>query len=157
MWRNPWRVLRDASARQRALIVALGVVLGVMNSVFYLAIARLPLATVGAIEFAGPVLLAAWGARTRRNAVALAATVLGVVLLTDARWAFEPLGLVLAFANCALFMAYVVLGHRLAEDGAARLASADSARRWPLPSSSRLPIGIPDALPFCPDAGDAAR
>jgi inner membrane transporter RhtA len=117
-----------------------------MNSVFYLAIARLPLATVGAIEFTGPVLLAAWGARTPRNAVALAAAMLGVVLLTDARWAFEPLGLVLAFANCVLFMAYVVLGHRLAEDGGAtgidRLGAAMAVAFF-----VALPIGLPDALP----------
>jgi inner membrane transporter RhtA len=146
LWRNPWRVWLAASARQRALIVALGGVLGVMNSVFYLAITRLPLATVGAIEFAGPVLLAAWGARTPRNALALAAAVLGVVLLTDARWAFEPMGLVLAFANCALFMAYVVLGHRLAEDGGAtgidRLGAAMAVALL-----VALPIGLPDALP----------
>jgi inner membrane transporter RhtA len=146
LWRNPWRVWLAASARQRALIVALGGVLGVMNSVFYLAITRLPLATVGAIEFAGPVLLAAWGARTPRNALALAAAVLGVVLLTDARWAFEPMGLVLAFANCALFMAYVVLGHRLAEDGGAtgidRLGAAMAVALL-----AALPIGLPDALP----------
>jgi inner membrane transporter RhtA len=146
LWRSPWRVWLAASARQRALIVALGGVLGVMNSVFYLAITRLPLATVGAIEFAGPVLLAAWGARTPRNALALAAAVLGVVLLTDARWAFEPMGLVLAFANCALFMAYVVLGHRLAEDGGAtgidRLGAAMAVALL-----VALPIGLPDALP----------
>ena len=152
LWRNPWRVWLAASARQRALIVALGGVLGVMNSVSYLAIARLPLATVGAIEFAGPVLLAAWGARTPRNVLALAAAVFGVVLLTDARWAFEPIGLVLAFANCALFMAYVVLGHRLAEDGGAtgidRLGAAMAVA-----AVVALPIGLPDALPAFRSSG----
>lgn len=68
------------------------------------------------------------------------------VLLTDARWAFEPLGLALAFANCALFMAYVVLGHRLAEDGGAtgidRLGAAMAVA-----FIVALPIGLPDALP----------
>jgi inner membrane transporter RhtA len=42
-----------------------------MNACFYLAIARIPLATVGAMEFLGPVALAALGTRTRRNAAAL--------------------------------------------------------------------------------------
>lgn len=30
----------------------------------------------------------------------------------------EPLGYLFAFANCGLFMLYVVLGHRIAQDGA---------------------------------------
>ena len=45
----------------------LGAVLAVMNSVFYLAIERLPLGTVAAIEFLPVVGLAALAARTRRN------------------------------------------------------------------------------------------
>jgi len=35
-----------------------------MNSLFYLAIDRLPLSTVGAVEFLGVVVLAAAGTRT---------------------------------------------------------------------------------------------
>ena len=49
----------------------LGAVLAAMNPLFYLAIDRLPLSTVGAIEFLGTVVLAAAGARTRRNLLAL--------------------------------------------------------------------------------------
>ena len=41
-----------------------------MNTVFYLAIARLPLSTVGAIEFLGVIALAAAGVRSWRNAMA---------------------------------------------------------------------------------------
>jgi len=85
-----------------------------MNSLFYLAIARLPLATVGAIEFLGTVILAAAGARTRRNALALVLAVSGVAVLTSVQFAGQPLGLVFAFANCAGFMIYIMLGHRIA-------------------------------------------
>ncbi len=113
-WRRPWRRWRSWSSRQRRLVLALGVVLGVMNSVFYLAIERLPLGTVGAIEFLGPIALAAIGLRTGRNLLALAVAVSGVWLLTDARLAGEPIGFALAFANCLLFTLYVVLGHRIA-------------------------------------------
>jgi inner membrane transporter RhtA len=127
-WCKPWRVLLSASAPERWLLLSLGAVLGVMNSVFYLAIERLPLATVGAIEFLGPIALAAAGARSARNLGALALAVLGVVQLTDIRWSGEPLGLAFAFANCALFMMYIVLGHRIAADGGSdgiyRLAAA---------------------------------
>ena len=63
-----------------------------MNCCFYLAISRQPLATVAAIEFLPVVGLAALGARTRRNLAALALAVLGVYLVTDVRFALEPLG-----------------------------------------------------------------
>jgi inner membrane transporter RhtA len=116
-WRRPWRTFRSASRRQRLLLAGLGGVLGTMNLCFYWAIDRLPLATVGAIEFLGPVLLAAVGVRTRRNVLALTFAVAGVVLLTDVRLAGSPLGVALAFANCGLFMLYVMLGHRIAADG----------------------------------------
>ena len=54
------------------LLVAWGCVLATMNCCFYLAIDRLPLSTVAAIEFLPVVLLAAVGARTPRNGAALA-------------------------------------------------------------------------------------
>jgi inner membrane transporter RhtA len=119
VWRRPWRLLAGRPWAQRRVLIALGVVLGLMNTCFYLAIARLPLGTVGALEFLGPIVLAAIGARTRRNVLALAVAVAGVWLLTDVRLAGTPLGFAFAFANCALFMLYVVLGHRIAQDGGA--------------------------------------
>ena len=116
LWLGPWKLWPLLRARPWTLL-ALGTVLAVMNTCFYLALARLPLGTVGAIEFAGPVALAALGVRTRRNLVALALAIGGVYLLTDVRLAGEPLGFVFAFANCALFVLYVVIGHRVAADG----------------------------------------
>ena len=109
-WRRPWRLL---SSR---LLLALGAVLAVMNCCFYLAIDRLALGTVAAIEFLPVIALAALGARTRRNAAALALAVAGVYLLTGVRLAGEPLGFAFAFANAALFALYIVLGHRVAGD-----------------------------------------
>ncbi len=114
VWRRPWRLLPRLTAAQRRLLLALGVVLAAMNTIFYLAIARLPLATVGSVEFLGVIVLAAAGIRSPRNTFALGLAVAGVVTLTDIRLAGEPLGLGFAFANCALFMLYVTLGHRVA-------------------------------------------
>ena len=116
-WRRPWRILAGMSPGQLRNLLALGAVLGTMNAFFYLAIARLPLGTVGAVEFIGPILLAAIGARTRRNITAVVMAAAGEWLLTDVRIAGEPLGFAFAFANCGLFMLYVVLGHRIAQDG----------------------------------------
>jgi inner membrane transporter RhtA len=118
LWRRPWRSVRNLGREQRRTLLLLGVVLAAMNTTFYLAIARLPLATVGAIEFLGTIVLAAIGLRSRRNVIALVLAVGGVVALTDLQLTGEPLGLLFAFINCALFMLYVVLGHRIANTGA---------------------------------------
>lgn len=117
LWRRPWRIFRGASRSDRWVFVGLGAVLAMMNCLFYLAIDRLPLATVGAIEFLGTIILAAAGTRTRRNLVALLVAVGGVVVLTEVRLSGRPLGFVFAFANCMGFMVYVVLGHRIANAG----------------------------------------
>jgi len=106
-WRRPWRFLRGR------LLLAWGVVLAVMNCCFYLAIDRLPLGTVAAIEFLPVIVLAALGARTPRNVAALVLAVPGVYLLTDVQLAGEPVGVAFAFANAILFALYIVLAHRV--------------------------------------------
>ena len=155
-WRRPWRLLQRLTRRQRWVLLALGVVLAAMNSLFYLAIDRLPLSTVGAIEFLGIVILAAVGTRTRRNVLALALAVGGVVALTDIRIVNEPLGFVFAFANCALFMLYVILGtrsptqdHQYSEDaGRTTLSGIDQlAAAMIIAALVATPFGIGGALP----------
>ncbi len=118
LWRRPWRSLRALDASGRRLLAGWGAVLAVMNCCFYLAIDRLPLGTVAAIEFLPVIVLAALGARSGRNAAALLLAVPGVYLLTDVRLEGEPLGVALAFANAVLFAGYIVLAHRAARHGA---------------------------------------
>jgi inner membrane transporter RhtA len=118
VWRRPWRLMSRLNGRQRWVLLGLGSVLAAMNTLFYLAVDRLPLSTVGAIEFLGTVILAAVGTRTRRNLFALLLAIAGVGALTDLRIVDEPLGFVFAFANCAGFMLYVMLGHRIANTNA---------------------------------------
>jgi inner membrane transporter RhtA len=143
IWRRPWRYWRRLTARERWTIIGLGVALAAMNSLFYLAIQQLPLGTVGAIEFMGPIGLAALGARSARNLAALAAAVAGVAILTDARLEGAPLGYLYAFANCALFVVYIVLGHRISgRGGLDRLGLA-----MLIAMVAALPIGIGEAAP----------
>lgn len=118
LWRRPWRLLGALDGDGRRLLLAWGAVLALMNACFYLAIERLPLATVAAIEFLPVVALAAWGVRTVRNGMALGLAAGGVYLLTGARLEGEPLAVGLAFANAALFALYIVLGHRVSRLGA---------------------------------------
>ena len=114
LWRRPWRLWGKLDREARILLVQWGAVLAVMNCCFYVAIDRLPLGTVAAIEFLPVIALAALGARTTRNAAALVLAVAGVYLLTGVRFEGEPLGVALAFANAALFALYIVLAHKTA-------------------------------------------
>src|SRR5262245_36052839 len=114
LWRRPWRRFFFLGPEGQLLILALGAIFAVMNACFYVSIEHLPLATVAAIEFIGPIALAVIGARVARNFAAVAAAAAGVYLLTHVRFAGEPVGVAFAFANAVLFMAYVVLAHRVA-------------------------------------------
>lgn len=116
VWRRPWRTFVRIPATQKRLLLAFGTVLGGMNVCFYLAISMLPLGTVGAIEFIGPIILAAIGIRNRRNIAAVILAAAGGWLLTQVQFSGQPLGLVFAFANCGLFVLYVILGHRIAQN-----------------------------------------
>jgi len=117
LWRRPWRLFARLDHDGRRLLLAWGAVLAAMNGCFYLAIDRLPLATVAAIEFLPVIALAAYGVRTARNGAALALAVAGVYLLTGARFEGEPLAVGLAFANAVLFALYIILGHRVSRHG----------------------------------------
>jgi inner membrane transporter RhtA len=117
-WTRPWRTLKDADRGGRLLLVSLGVCLAVMNTAFYLALDRLPMSLVAAIEFVGTIGAALYGLRTIRNFSALALAVAGVALLINVRWSSDPVGLFWAFANGALFVGYIVLGHRASRTGA---------------------------------------
>jgi inner membrane transporter RhtA len=128
-------------------MAGLGVVLASMNSLFYLAIQRLPLSTVGAIEFLGPIALAALGARTPRNLLAVVVAVGGVAILTNVRLAGSPLGYIFAFANCGLFVLYIILGHRISGGGGIdRLGLA-----MLVATVVAFPIGIAQAAPAFSD------
>jgi inner membrane transporter RhtA len=112
---------------QRWTLLALGVVLAFMNAVFYLAVDQLPLATVSSIEFLGTIIVAAAGTRTKRNLAALIVTIGGVAVLTEVRLTGQPAGYAFAFANCAGFMLYVILAHRIATTATAGLAGDGGA------------------------------
>ncbi|WP_290058006.1 EamA family transporter [Amycolatopsis solani] len=114
-WRRPPR----AAGRGRRLWLAIvfGVVTAGMNVLFYEAIARLPLGTVVALEFAGPVLVAALGSRTVRDVLALVLVACGVVAIADVRIAGSFLGVAFALAAAAAWAAYILLGKRVAVDG----------------------------------------
>lgn len=113
-WKRPWRQFGRLRGADMTLVVSLGATLATMNVCFYEAINKLPLGTVAAIEFLGPIAIAAAGTRTRRNAIAFILAVFGIYFLTHLTLSGEPFGYLFAFANCALFALYILLGHRAA-------------------------------------------
>jgi inner membrane transporter RhtA len=150
VWRRPWRLWQSMNRRTRWLLIGWAAVLAVMNSVFYLAIDRLPLGTVAAIEFLPVIVLAAVAARTRRNVAALIAAVGGVYLLTGVRLVAEPLGILFAAANAVLFALYIVLGHRVARSR--QVAGIDGlALSMLIAAVIALPIGLRQAIPAFTD------
>src|SRR5699024_11424852 len=108
LWRRPgkgaWR------GRQLLLAAAFGVVTAVMNVVFYAAIARLPLGTAVALEFTGPVVVAALGSRRRRGFLALGLVAAGVVSIDDGKFGGSPLGVVFALGAAGAWDRCVLLG-----------------------------------------------
>jgi len=114
-WRRPER----AAWRGRRLVLAgsFGLVTGLMNVAFYEAIARLPLGTAVAVEFCGPVVVAALGLRSVRDIAALVLAATGVALIADVRLAGSRTGLLLALLAALLWAGYIVLGKWLARGG----------------------------------------
>jgi len=115
---RPWRTLGRADNKTRTLLVGLGICLAVMNTSFYLALERLPMSLVAAMEFIGTISVALYGTRTPRNLFALLLAVIGVFVLIDVKWSTDPLGLFWATLNSALFIGYIMLGHKAADGGA---------------------------------------
>ena len=143
---NPWKTFARADRQTRLLLLAFGACLAVMNCSFYLALDRLPISLVAAIEFVGTIGVALIDLRSARNLAALAVAVTGTLLLIDVKWASDPIGLSWAFLNGALFVGYIVLGHRVARagagDGIAGLGAAMAVAFLIV-----LPVGFTDALP----------
>ena len=150
LWRRPWRAFARLDRSGRRLLVGWGAVLAAMNACFYISIDRLPLGTVAAIEFLPVIALAALGARSPRNALALALAVPGVYLLTDVQLEGEPLGVAFAFANAVLFAVYIVLAHRVARYP--QLSGIDGlAASMLIAAVVVMPIGGWDVVPALTD------
>lgn len=114
-WARPWRA--RLRGRRLATAAVFGVVLAAMNVTFYIAIAHLPLGTAVAVEFLGPVAVAAITGRGWRERAAIGVALVGVVLLAGVSLRLGPsahVGLVAILAAAALWAGYIVLGRRVA-------------------------------------------
>jgi inner membrane transporter RhtA len=109
--------LRGRSRQDWLVVVAFGLVLGLMNWSIYQSFARIPIGLAVTLEFVGPLTLAVVGSRRARDLVWVALAGLGVLLLGlepgDLTWA----GVGFALLAAACWAAYILL-------------SARTGRRW---------------------------
>ena len=111
-WRRRWQ------ARELGRAAAFGVSLAAMNLCFYLAMDRIPLGNAVAIEFTGPVVVAALGARTLRSAGAVVLAVTGVLTLAGVESEGTAAGVGFALLAAGFWAGYILLGHRVARSPA---------------------------------------
>ncbi|MEE2682988.1 MAG: EamA family transporter [Actinomycetota bacterium] len=116
LFRRIWR--RSLNELDLFWTAAFGIVLAGMNLCFYLAIDNLPLGNAVAIEFLGPIAVAAAGRRSTKNVVSLAIASLGVLLLAQVTSEGTLTGVFLALASGALWALYILLGSKVARTGA---------------------------------------
>ena len=91
-----------------------GIATASMNLFFYLAINHIDLGKSVAIEFLGPIAVAAATTRSVRNGAALALAIIGVVTLGGVEIGENTLGVVFILISSALWAAYIVAGSRVA-------------------------------------------
>jgi inner membrane transporter RhtA len=111
MWRPDPRDYPRADLR---LVGFFGLVLGLMNFTFYLALDRLPLGVAVTIEFAGPLGVAVATSRRRSDFVFVALAALGILLLANpGGGGVDGLGVVFVLIAAACWAAYILLAQRL--------------------------------------------
>jgi inner membrane transporter RhtA len=112
LWRPPWR--SHAPRTAWLLAIALGVDMAVMNSLFYVAIGRIPLGVAVTIEFWGPLAVAVLGSRRARDLVWAALAAVGIWLLAGGRFAADDLvGVAAAFAAGGCWALFILIGGRM--------------------------------------------
>ncbi|MEZ5218594.1 MAG: EamA family transporter [Ilumatobacteraceae bacterium] len=107
--RRPWTGWTRASV---ATAAAFGTATALMNLFIYEAFARIDLGKAVAIEFSGPIAVAAVLTRSRRNAAAVALALVGVWTLSTVE--FDPAGTAWVLAASTMWAGYIVMGWRVA-------------------------------------------
>ena len=106
--------LGDWRGRKLLGAATFGIATAAMNTFFYLGIARIDLGKSVAIEFVGPIAVAAFATRSLRNAIALVCAVSGVLVLGGVEVGGEPAGVAFILASSACWAAYIVIGSKVA-------------------------------------------
>jgi inner membrane transporter RhtA len=110
--------LRLRRAERAALIscVALGLILAAMNTLFYVAVSRIPLGVAVTIEFSGPLAVAVLGSRRLLDLAWVALAAAGIYILAGGRLvADDAVGIAAVFGAAVCWALYIVTGRRMAQ------------------------------------------
>jgi inner membrane transporter RhtA len=136
-----WRPSVRLGRRAWVVVVSYGVVLGVMNLCFYLALADIPLGVVVTIEFLGPLAVAIGGSRRWLDGLWALFAAAGVVLLTEGRGDLHLTGILFALAAAVCWASYILLsaalGRHTSDGGGLALGMV-------LAAAVVVPVGIAD-------------
>lgn len=124
-------------------VVRFGLVLALMNGMFYLALQRLPLGVTVTIEVLGPLTLSIVAGRRASSWVWAGLALVGVVALGGGGWdRLDALGVVFALAAAAAWAFYILAAARV---GAAFPKLDGLALAMTVGAIVSLPFGIADA------------
>ncbi|MBV9592610.1 MAG: EamA family transporter, partial [Actinobacteria bacterium] len=112
---RPWR--RRWTGAEFGAALLFGAVFTAMNTALYLAIDRLPLATVITLEFLGPLGVAVFTASGFSVRLWAVPAVVGVVLLGGSPSGGDLLGVVFALTAAACWAGYILLSGRIGRTG----------------------------------------
>ena len=119
-WRRPWGGRVRWRRRELASAALFGVMLASMNILIYLAIARIPMGPAVALEFTGPIVVAAIAGRGVGDRIAIGLAALGVLSIggvgLDHTAPGVLAGIAFALAAAVTYALYIHLGHALAAD-----------------------------------------
>ncbi|HWM35403.1 MAG TPA: EamA family transporter [Pseudolysinimonas sp.] len=138
--------LRGRTRADWLAAIGLGLVLGAMNVVFYLALERLPLGATVTIEYLGPLILSVVVARRASAWVWAVLAFGGVVLLSRGGLDhLDPVGILLALAAGTCWAGYILLTARVGS----RFSRLDGlAIAMTVGALAVLPLGIGVAGPI---------
>ena len=108
-----WRPSLRMDRRMWTVVLSYGVILGLMNLCFYLALARIPLGIAVTIEFLGPLAVALIGSRRWLDAFWAVLAAGGVVLLMEGSGDLDLVGVLFALAAGAFWGLYILVGAAL--------------------------------------------
>jgi inner membrane transporter RhtA len=96
-------------------VLLFGLAVAGVNLFFYAALERLPLGVAVTLEFVGPLGVALFGSRRRRDLVWALLAAVGIVLLSDGSGgeSIDALGVALALSAGAFWAAYILLSARV--------------------------------------------